>query len=208
MQNDSRYRTILLFGPPGAGKGTQGKILGSIPGFLHVASGDVFRSLDPASELGKIFADYSARGALVPDDLTVKMWEEHTRNLTADGTYTPNSELLMLDGIPRNLNQARLMDEHIQVLSLIHLGCEDEDAMVDRLSRRAIKENRADDAQEDVIRHRLKVYEQETQPLIDYYSASLVNAVDALGTPAEVLQQVLKLVVPIQRSCFPDGVVA
>ena len=47
MQNDSRYRTILLFGPPGAGKGTQGKILGSIPGFLHVASGDVFRSLDP-----------------------------------------------------------------------------------------------------------------------------------------------------------------
>lgn len=207
MQNDSRYRTILLFGPPGAGKGTQGKILGSIPGFLHVASGDVFRSLDPASELGKIFADYSSRGALVPDDLTVKMWEEHTRNLTAEGKYTPSSELLMLDGIPRNLNQARLMDEHIQVLSLIHLGCEDEDAMVDRLSRRAIKENRVDDAREDVIRHRLKVYEQETQPLIDYYSASLVNVVDALGTPAEVLQQVLKLVAPIQRSCFPDGVV-
>lgn len=207
MQNDSRYRTVLLFGPPGAGKGTQGKILGSIPGFLHVASGDVFRSLDPASELGKIFADYSSRGALVPDDLTVKMWEEHTRNLTAEGKYTPSSELLMLDGIPRNLNQARLMDEHIQVLSLIHLGCEDEDAMVDRLSRRAIKENRVDDAREDVIRHRLKVYEQETQPLIDYYSASLVNVVDALGTPAEVLQQVLKLVAPIQRSCFPDGVV-
>ena len=206
MQNDSRYRTILLFGPPGAGKGTQGKILGSIPGFLHVASGDVFRSLDPSSELGKIFADYSPRGALVPDDLTVKMWEEHTRNLTAQGTYNPNGELLMLDGIPRNLNQARLMDEHIQVLSLVHLGCEDEDAMVERLSRRALKENRADDAREDVIRHRLKVYEQETQPLIDHYSPSLVSVVDALGTPAEVLQGVLKVVVPVQRSCFPDGV--
>ena len=206
MQNDSRYRTILLFGPPGAGKGTQGKILGSIPGFLHVASGDVFRSLDPSSELGKIFADYSSRGALVPDDLTVKMWEEHTRNLTAQGTYNPNGELLMLDGIPRNLNQARLMDEHIQVLSLVHLGCEDEDAMVDRLSRRALKENRADDAREDVVRHRLKVYEQETQPLIDHYSPSLVSVVDALGTPAEVLQGVLKVVVPVQRSCFPDGV--
>ena len=206
MQNDSRYRTILLFGPPGAGKGTQGKILGSIPGFLHVASGDVFRSLDPVSDLGKIFADYSSRGALVPDDLTVKMWEEHTRNLTAQGTYNPNGELLMLDGIPRNLNQARLMDEHIQVLSLVHLGCEDEDAMVDRLSRRALKENRADDAREDVIRHRLKVYEQETQPLIDHYSASLVSLVDALTTPAEVLQGVLKVVVPVQRSCFPDGV--
>lgn len=206
MQNDSRYRTILLFGPPGAGKGTQGKILGSIPGYLHVASGDVFRSLDPSSELGKIFADYSSRGALVPDDLTVKMWEEHTRNLTAQGTYNPNGELLMLDGIPRNLNQARLMDEHIQVLSLVHLGCEDEDAMVERLSRRALKENRADDAREDVVRHRLKVYEQETQPLIDHYSPSLVSVVDALGMPAEVLQGVLKVVVPVQQSCFPDGV--
>ena len=206
MQNDSRYRTILLFGPPGAGKGTQGKIFGSIPGFLHVASGDVFRSLDPASELGKVFADYSSRGALVPDDLTVKMWEEHTRNLTEVGAYKPDGELLMLDGIPRNLNQARLMDEHIQVLSLVHLGCEDEDAMVDRLSRRAIKENRADDAREEVIRHRLQVYEQETQPLIDFYSESLVNVVDALGTPAEVLQHVLEVVVQVQRSCFPDGV--
>ncbi len=206
MQNDSRYRTILLFGPPGAGKGTQGKILGSIPGFLHVASGDVFRSLNPSSELGKIFADYSSRGALVPDDLTVKMWEEHTRNLTAQGTYNPNGELLMLDGIPRNLNQARLMDEHIKVLSLVHLGCEDEDAMVERLSRRALKENRADDAREDVVRHRLKVYEQETQPLIDHYSPSLVSVVDALGMPAEVLQGVLKVVVPVQQSCFPDGV--
>ena len=206
MRNDSRYRTILLFGPPGAGKGTQGKILGSIPGFLHVASGDVFRSLDPTSELGKIFTDYSSRGALVPDDLTVKMWEEHMQNLTEEGTYRPDSALLILDGIPRNLNQARLMDEHIQVLSLIHLGCEDEDAMVDRLSRRALKENRADDAREEVIRHRLKVYEQETQPVIEYYSASLVNVVDALGTPAEVLQQVLKLVAPVQRCCFPDGV--
>ena len=206
MQNESHYRTILLFGPPGAGKGTQGKILGSIPGFLHVASGDVFRSLDPESELGKIFADFSSRGALVPDDLTVKMWHEHTRNLTEEGAYKPDSEILMLDGIPRNLNQARLMEAHIQVLSLIHLGCEDEDAMVDRLSRRAMKENRADDAREEVIRHRLKVYERETQPLIDYYPPSLVNEVDALGTPAEVLQHVLGVVAPVQRSCFPDGV--
>ena len=206
MQNDSRYQTILLFGPPGAGKGTQGKILGSIPGFVHLACGDVFRALDPNSELGKTFAEYSSRGALVPDDLTVKMWEEYTHNQTVHDAYKPEGELLILDGIPRNLNQAQLMGEHIHVLSLVHLGCENEDAMVERLRHRALKENRADDAREEVIRHRWKVYEDETQPAIDYYSSSLVNVVDALGTPAEVLQHILKIVAPVQRTCFPEGI--
>jgi len=208
MQNNQRYRTILLFGPPGAGKGTQGKILGLIPGFLHLACGDVFRALDSTSELGKIFTEYSSRGALVPDDVTVKMWREYTCNQAVRGTYKPGSELLILDGIPRNLNQARLMEAHIHVLSLVHLACEDEDAMVERLRRRALKENRADDAREEVIRHRWTVYEEETQPVIDYYPSLLVSAVDALATPAEVLQHILELVAPIQQACFPDGVEA
>ena len=178
MQNDQRYQTILLFGPPGAGKGTQGKILGSIPGLIHLACGDVFRALDPTSELGKTFAEYSSRGALVPDDLTVKMWEEYAHNQTVQNAYRPKSELLILDGIPRNLNQAQLMEEHIHVLSLVHLGCEDQDAMVERLRRRALTENRADDAREEVIRHRWKVYEEETQPAIDHYPPSLVTVVE------------------------------
>ena len=100
------------------------------------------------------------------------------------------------------------MDAHIHVLSLVHLACEDEDAMVERLRRRALKENRADDAREEVIRHRWTVYEEETQPVIDYYPSLLVSAVDALATPAEVLQHILELVAPIQQACFPDGVEA
>ena len=173
---------------------------------MHLACGDVFRALDSNSELGKIFAAYSSRGELVPDEITVKMWAEYTHSQSAQEIYKPDSQLLILDGIPRNLNQAQLMDEHIRVLSLVHLGCKDEDAMVDRLQRRALKENRADDACEDVIRHRWKVYEKETQPVISYYPASLVNVIDALGTPARVLQEILEIVVPFQRSCFPDGV--
>ena len=68
------YRTVLLFGPPGSGKGTQGKILGAMPAFFHCACGDVFRSLDPKSEMGVEFANYSKAGSLVPDELTVKLW--------------------------------------------------------------------------------------------------------------------------------------
>src|SRR5262245_55093023 len=69
-----RYQTILLFGAPGSGKGTQGKILGQIPGFYHLSCGEVFRTLDTGSDLGKVFMEYSSRGELVPDDVTVKMW--------------------------------------------------------------------------------------------------------------------------------------
>src|SRR3954452_20076641 len=71
-----RYRTILLFGAPGSGKGTMGKALGVIPGFAHVACGDVFRSLDLAAPLGRVFLDYSSKGLLVPDDTTIALWEE------------------------------------------------------------------------------------------------------------------------------------
>ena len=82
-----RYSTVLLFGAPGAGKGTQGKILGTIPGFYHCSCGDVFRSIDINSKLGKIFYDYSSRGELVPDDVTVRMWAENIRAHTIIGDY-------------------------------------------------------------------------------------------------------------------------
>ena len=68
-----RYRTILLFGAPGSGKGTQGKILGNIPGFHHSSSGDIFRTLDLQSEMGRTFWQFSSQGKLVPDEFTVKL---------------------------------------------------------------------------------------------------------------------------------------
>src|SRR5262245_38139006 len=73
----ARFQTVLLFGAPGAGKGTQGRILGAIPGFFHLSCGEVFRSLDMTSDLGRKFLHYSQRGELVPDDITVRMWQEN-----------------------------------------------------------------------------------------------------------------------------------
>ena len=66
-----RFKTVLLFGAPGAGKGTQGKILGAIPGFYHLSCGDVFRTIDINSDIGKVFFEYSAHGELVPDDVAI-----------------------------------------------------------------------------------------------------------------------------------------
>ena len=197
-----RYQTVLLFGAPGAGKGTQGAILGRIPGFFHLSCGEVFRSLDINSELGATFYEYSSRGELVPDDITVRMWAENMHAQTVLSLYKPSDDLLLLDGIPRNVKQAELMEEYIKVLGIIHLVCKDKEAMIKRLRRRALKDNRADDAKEEVIRRRWEIYEQETAPVLSYYPKEIIHEVDAAGSPAAVLQHVLEVVVPIQDAHF------
>jgi adenylate kinase len=197
-----RYRTILLFGAPGSGKGTQGKILGQIPGFYHLSCGEVFRTLNTKSDLGKIFVEYSSKGLLVPDELTIKMWSENIKAQEVLSLYKPDDDLLVLDGIPRNAAQAKAMDEYIEVLEIIHLICSNEDKMFERLRRRALKENRVDDAREDVIRRRWRVYQDETKPVLAHYPESIIKTVDALGSPASVLQHILERVVPIQDAHF------
>src|SRR5690606_14020080 len=90
-----RYQTILLFGAPGSGKGTQGKILGQVPGFYHLSCGDVFRPIDTSSDRGKTFIEYSSRGELVPDDVTIQMWQQNMRARTILSDYKPNDDLLV-----------------------------------------------------------------------------------------------------------------
>src|ERR1051325_5294282 len=98
----SKYRTILLFGAPGSGKGTQGKILGSIPNFFHCACGDVFRNLTIENELGRTFIEYSSRGELVPDDVTIRLWRQSIEASQATHRFNPNREMLLLVGITPN----------------------------------------------------------------------------------------------------------
>ena len=200
------YQTILLVGAPGAGKGTQGKILGQIPGFFHLSCGEVFRTIDIHSELGKIFYETSSRGELVSDEVTVGMWHENMHAQTVLGLFKPNVDLLVLDGIPRNVNQARQLKKYVQVLKIIRLVCEDKEEMIRRLRRRALKENRIDDAREPVIRKRWEVYEQETKPILEFYSADLIAEVDAIGSPGKILQTILEAVVPVQELHFTNPV--
>lgn len=200
-----RYKTVLLFGPPGAGKGTQGRILGSIPGFFHLAMGDIFRSLDSDSDCGRQFIEYSTRGELVPDRLTIKVWQHHVRAQAEQSGYKPHSDLLILDGIPRSSAQAIAMDEHIEVLGVVHLECGRIEEMIERMKLRAQRENRLDDVDEDVVRNRFAVYERETAPVLEHYPSNLIHGVDAIGSPAEVLMHVLEVVAPIQADHFQNA---
>ena len=197
-----RYQSVLLFGAPGVGKGTQGKLLGHIPGFFHLATGDIFRSLDEESELGKKFLEYSSQGLLVPDEFTIRAWQGYMQQKIEAKDFRPSADLLVLDGIPRNINQAKIVDEHIEVLRIIHLKAPNIDEMVQRMKKRAETEGRTDDADESVIRRRFEVYDRETAPVLGHYDAHLISDVIAVGTPAEVLMQVLEAIVPVYRDNF------
>jgi adenylate kinase len=187
-----KYRTWLLFGAPGAGKGTQGKILGNIPNFFHCACGDVFRSLKTDSAVGQIFLEYSSRGELVPDQPTIDLWRYFIDGSTKTGRFHPEEDTLVLDGIPRNVHQAEMLVDTLDVMAVFYLRCTHVDHLTERLQRRALKENRLDDANIDVIRTRLKTYERESKPVLNFYGKKRLHRINADQTPAKVLVDILK----------------
>ncbi len=191
------YRTILLFGAPGSGKGTQGKILGTIPSFFHCACGDVFRNLRIDDPLGKVFVEYSSRGLLVPDEPTINLWSQNIQGKTMSGQFHPERDTLILDGIPRNPHQARMLKDTLDVKAVINLSCADQTKMTERLQRRALRENRLDDANLEVIKKRLETYERDTKPVLDYYGPKLVHLVDAAQAPLPVLRDILDIIVKV-----------
>jgi adenylate kinase len=193
-----RYKTVLLFGAPGSGKGTQGKIMGTIPGFYHTACGDIFRSLDLTSEMGRKFWEYSSRGELVPDHFTVELWKNYIKGMEMINQFHSQTDILVLDGIPRNKPQAELMDDTIDVVKVIYLVCTDLNKMVERLRRRALRENRLDDANDKVIQHRLEVYDQETKPVLEHYRMDRIVQIDATMSQIQIASEIIKVLVPIK----------
>lgn len=196
---DRKYKTILLFGAPGSGKGTQGKILSHIPGFFHSSTGDIFRSLDLQSEMGRIFLEYSTRGELVPDEIVINIWKNYIKGMEMINGFHPESEFIVLDGLPRNVRQVELLREVIDVVKIIYLRAEKE-KMVERLRRRAMKESRPDDASDEVIRRRLSVFERETRPVLDQYPQDRVIRIDATMSMIRVTSEIVNVLVPLKEA--------
>jgi adenylate kinase len=192
-----RKPAILILGAPGAGKGTQGKILGSIPRFFHFACGDVFRSLDTRTPLGQQFVAYSSRGELVPDELTIGLWKAQIENVAESHIYKPDIDILVLDGIPRNVRQAELLDQHVEVHQVFHLTCPDRNELARRMRKRALKENRLDDASDTVIDQRIATYEAETKPILSYYPEERIMTIDATQPPVKVVSEMVGRIITL-----------
>ncbi len=194
-----RYKTILLFGAPGSGKGTQGKIIGTIPGFTHSSTGDIFRSLDLASPVGRKFQEFAGRGQLVPDEFTIDLWKQYVKGLEYINQFHPETEFLVLDGLPRSLTQQKLLDDVLDVRGIIYLRATKQ-KMIERLRRRALKENRIDDASDEVISRRMDVFEKETRPVLDQYPPEIVHRIDATMSQIRILNQIIDVLVPLKET--------
>ncbi len=187
------YRTVLLFGAPGSGKGTQGRILGMVPNFFYFSSGDAFRNLRPDDPVGRVFLEYSTRGQLVPDEITLRLWTQLMQAGIQRGAFHPERDTLVLDGIPRSRRQAEMLQDSIEVKAVVHLSCADSNVLIERLQRRARQENRPDDASLDVIKKRLETYEQQTRSVLDFYGPKLVHPIDAGQSPLRVLRDIIEV---------------
>ena len=199
MTGGQKYRTILLFGMPGSGKGTQGAVLGQLPDLVHVSCGDIFRRLPKSGELGQEIGQYTSRGALVPDDLTVRIWSRHVHILELQELFIPDQHTLILDGLPRNYSQAERLADSLNVIQIFHLRIKDNVKAGERLKSRALRENRLDDMNDEVIKNRLDVYYKETYKTLSFYDPSLIFDVDAMQSPLDVLRDIINRMSEINR---------
>lgn len=182
---------LILFGPPGAGKGTQSEKIIAKYGFVHVSTGDIFRAnMKNGTELGNLAKSYMDKGVLVPDEVTIGMLEsEYAKHSNAKG--------FIFDGFPRTTAQAEALDKMLaskntSVTKMLALEVND-DELLKRLLERGKISGRADDADENVIRNRIAEYNNKTAPLKDYYSKQgKFSSINGIGSIDEIFDRISK----------------
>lgn len=159
---------IILFGPPGSGKGTQSEKIIEKYNLAHISTGDLLRNpMDDGVELGKLVQEYVDNGNLAPDELVIRMVEmKINANTEAKG--------FIFDGFPRTVAQAKALDEmlekrNVEITTMLALEVDDEELRT-RIRLRGKTSGRADDQNDEKINNRIKVYKDETLPVAKYYS--------------------------------------
>lgn len=185
-------KNIILFGKPGAGKGTQAALLRDAFQLVHISTGDLFRyNIGNNTSLGALAKSYMDQGDLVPDEVTIKMLE-------AEVDANPDAGGFIFDGFPRTAKQAEALDEFLHgkemsIQATIALEV-DEEVLIKRLLNRGKDSGRADDQDEEKIRNRFEEYNNKTAPLTIYYKAqNKFHSITGVGTVTEISEQLIAL---------------
>ncbi|MDX1476167.1 MAG: adenylate kinase [Saprospiraceae bacterium] len=187
---------LILFGPPGSGKGTQADKLVEKYQLIHISTGDLFRNeMRNETELGLRAKGYMTRGELVPDEVTIGMLKNRVDEF-------PQARGFIFDGFPRTTDQAKaldsLLDERGTAVSALVALDVPEDEIVQRILLRGKTSGRPDDNDAGIIRNRIAVYEQETTPVFEHYAQhGKSHAVNGVGSIEEIFQRLCAVIDPI-----------
>ena len=189
---------IVLFGPPGAGKGTQSAKLVDTFQLVHLSTGDIFRyNIKNETELGKLAKNYIDKGELVPDEVTISMLEKEVEQIQ-------EAKGFIFDGFPRTINQANALDAFLknrntEISMMLALNV-DEDELVKRLLIRGKDSGRADDSDESIIRNRIKVYNEQTAIAAEYYNQQgKYHGINGIGSIDEIFNRLSAIIVESNR---------
>ena len=192
LTSDKKMKNIVLFGPPGAGKGTQAQILKEKYNLIHISTGDVFRyNIKNKTQLGVLAKSFMDKGDLVPDEVTINM-------LKAEVEKHPQANGFIFDGFPRTISQAEALDMFLsekeqEISAMIALEVP-EDLLVERLLNRGKTSGRPDDQDENKIRNRFNEYQTKTAVLKDYYQAqNKYHGVNGVGSIEEISERLNKI---------------
>ncbi len=203
----AQIKSYLVFGPNGIGKGTNAKAAGMLPGYLHFSTGDMFRALvarvkeGNASELELRIDKTMKSGGLVDDQTTVDLARQNLQGAVDDGGFNPETDYVLLDGLPRNRKQARMIADFIDVVSVLHVTASRQVA-VERITGRAKLEGRKDDQDAESVGKRLDIFFENAADILAHYDSGFdgrteydsrkIHYIDANQRPAAVLKDFLE----------------
>lgn len=189
------YKGIVLFGPPGVGKGTQAKLLAG-DDYFHFSSGEMFRELDQSSRLGQMVSKIIDGGDMIDAHTTMELARQTLMRYRAHGNFDPRKQMLLLDGIPRYARQVNMINAFVDVEQVLNFYVPNEEILVERIIRRGEIEGRPDD-NEETARKRLRLYHEKTEPMLKLYAPEIVVDVDGSGSREEIHHNVLENIVKI-----------
>jgi adenylate kinase len=187
-----KWNSILIFGAPATGKSTQAAALGRLPGFHHIEMGEILRAMGSDTDVGREAQSYMGRGELLPDQLVIAIWRNAVARHEQEGRIARDRDVLILDGIPRSLGQARMLAEDIEPLVLLDLTATDEQPLRVRIERRAAEHQRLDDLYRAALEKRFELYHQERPALLEFYPDQIWVPIDAQQSPLAVLLDIVQ----------------